>query len=83
MHVAGGAAAAYRRVIESAENPGEKLKEVEEMLKTLDSPFKTAEAAGTDIIDPRETRYLLCEFIDESQKILKTQLGQTAAPYIP
>jgi len=83
MHIAGGASAAYRRVIDSAENPEEKRKEIEKMLKALNSPFRTAEAAGTDLIDPRETRPLLGEFVEEAQKILVTQLGQTAAPYLP
>ena len=83
MHISGGASAAYRRVIDTAENPEEKRKEIEKMLKGLNSPFKTAEAAGTDMIDPRDTRFLLCEFVEEAQKILKTQLGQTAAPYLP
>lgn len=83
MHISGGASAAYRRVIDTAENPEEKRKEIEKMLKGLNSPFKTAETAGTDMIDPRDTRFLLCEFVEEAQKILKTQLGQTAAPYLP
>ena len=83
MHIAGGASAAYRRVIDSAENPEEKRQEIEKMLKALNSPFRTAEAAGTDLIDPRDTRFLLCEFVEEAQKVLQTQLGQTAAPYLP
>ena len=83
MHIAGGASAAYRRIIDADDNPEEKRKEIEKMLKGLNSPFKTAEAAGTDMIDPRETRSLLCEFVEEAQGILKTQLGQTSAPYLP
>lgn len=83
MHVAGGTAAAYRRVIDSSENPEETRKEIEKSLKTLASPFKTAEATGVDIIDPRETRPLLCEFIEDAQKIVKTQLGLSTMPFLP
>lgn len=83
MHIEGGAMAAYRREIESAPDPEAKLEELERRLKAIASPFRTAEAAGTDIIDPRNTRPLLCEFVEEAQAILKTQLGPTAAPYRP
>ena len=54
MHIAGGAAAAYRREIESAPDPEDKRAEIEARLKALASPFRTAEATGQDIIDPRE-----------------------------
>jgi len=83
MHIEGGAMAAYRREIEAAADPQAKLEETERRLKAIASPFRTAEAAGTDIIDPRDTRPLLCEFVEEAQAILKTQLGPTAAPYRP
>jgi acetyl-CoA carboxylase carboxyltransferase component len=52
MHVAGSAAAAYRSAIESPENPEEKL--IESRFNALSLPFRTAEASGTDIIEPRE-----------------------------
>jgi methylmalonyl-CoA decarboxylase subunit alpha len=44
---------------------------------------QTAGAAGTEIIDPRNTRFLLCEFIEEAQKVIITQLGPPSAPYSP
>ncbi len=83
MHIEGGAMAAYRREIEQASDPQAKLEEVEHRLKMIASPFRTAEAAGTDIIDPRETRPLLCEFVEEAQAVIKTQLGPPAIPYRP
>ncbi len=83
MHVAGGTAAAYRRIIDESQNPEETRKEIEKSLKNLSSPFKTAEATGIDIIDPRETRALLCEFIEDAQKIVKTQLGPSIMPFLP
>ncbi len=83
MHIEGGTFAAYRREIETSPDPEAKREEVERRLQAIASPFRTAEAAGTDIIDPRDTRSLLCEFIEEAQKVLKTQLGPPAAPYLP
>jgi methylmalonyl-CoA decarboxylase subunit alpha len=83
MHIEGGAFAAYRREIEAAPDPAAKEREVEAMLNALASPFRTAEATGQDIIDPRETRARLCEFVEDAQPILRSQLGQTATPYLP
>jgi acetyl-CoA carboxylase carboxyltransferase component len=83
MHIAGGTSAAYRREIDAAPDPEAKREEIEARLQAIASPFRTAEATGQDIIDPRETRPLLCEFVEEAQAILKTQLGPTAVPYRP
>jgi acetyl-CoA carboxylase carboxyltransferase component len=83
MHIEGGASAAYRREIESAPDPEAKRDEIEARLQAIASPFRTAEATGQDIIDPRDTRALLCEFVEDAQPILRTQLGPTAAPYRP
>lgn len=83
MHIEGGASAAYRRDIESAPDPEAKRAEIEARLKAIASPFRTAEATGQDIIDPRDTRPLLCEFVEEAQPILRSQLGPTAVPYTP
>jgi len=83
MHIEGGAMAAYRREIQSAPDPEAKREEIERRLKAITSPFRTAETCGLDIIDPRDTRPLLCEFVEEAQTVLKRQLGPTAAPYLP
>ncbi|MFP6596221.1 MAG: carboxyl transferase domain-containing protein [Candidatus Hydrogenedentota bacterium] len=83
MHIEGGAFAAYRREIETAPDPEAKRKEIEERLNAVTSPFRTAEATAQDIIDPRETRPLLCEFVEEAQSILRSQLGPPVAPYRP
>lgn len=59
----GGIEAAYRAEIDASPDPEEKLTEIEDRLNRLRSPFRTAEAFWVDeIIDPRETRPLLCEF---------------------
>ena len=76
LPVEGGVKAAYRREIESAEDPSLREREIEEELRQLGSPFKTAEAfAIEDLIDPRETRPYLCQFIESLQPRLRTQLG--------
>ena len=83
MHIAGGASAAYRREIEAADDPEAKRQEIESRLNALASPFRTAEATGQDIIDPRETRSLLCDFVEDAQRILRRQLGPAHMPYLP
>ncbi|MCA8928908.1 MAG: hypothetical protein KDC18_12630 [Alphaproteobacteria bacterium] len=83
MHIAGGAAAAYRREIEAADDPEAKRAEIEARLTAIASPFRTAEATGQDIIDPRETRPMLCEFVQDAQRILRRQLGPPHMPYLP
>ena len=83
VHIQGGASAAYRREIDSAPDSEAKKLEIEERLNALASPFRTAEATGQDIIDPRDTRRLLVEFVDEAQSVLRTQLGPPAIPYTP
>ncbi len=83
MHIEGGASAAYRREIDNAPDPEAKRAEIEARLQAIASPFRTAEATGQDIIDPRDTRPLLCEFVEDAQPILRSQLGPTAPPYRP
>jgi hypothetical protein len=36
-----------------------------------------------DIMDPRDTRSMLSEFVQMAQPIIKTQLGPTSTPYMP
>lgn len=59
----GGIEAAYRADIEGADDPAAKLEEIENRLEQLRSPFRTAESFWVEeMIDPRDTRRLLCEF---------------------
>jgi acetyl-CoA carboxylase carboxyltransferase component len=59
----GGVEAAYRAEIDAAPDPVVKMAEIDARLNALRSPFRTAEAFWVEeIIDPRETRRLLCEF---------------------
>ena len=59
----GGIEAAYRADIEAAADPKAKLLEIEARLNALRSPFRSAEKFWVEeIIDPRRTRSLLCDF---------------------
>jgi acetyl-CoA carboxylase carboxyltransferase component len=59
----GGIEAAYRAEIEAAADPQAKLQEIEARLNALRSPFRSAERFWVEeIIDPRRTRSLLCDF---------------------
>ena len=67
LPVQGGLEVAYRAEIESAADPKAKMAEIEERLRLLRSPFRSAEAFNIDeIIDPRETRRILCDFANVS-----------------
>ena len=84
MHISGGVSAAYRRVIAEADDPAAKQQEIEAKLDALSSPFKTAEAFNIEeIMDPRETRPMVCDFIDTAQSVLQSQLGPSPTPYMP
>ena len=59
----GGIEAAFKSDLDKSENPEELLKEIEERMEKVRSPFRTAESfLAEEIIDPRDTRKLLCEF---------------------
>ncbi len=59
----GGIEAAYRRDLEAAADPVKMRAEIDERLNRVRSPFRTAEKFGIEeIIDPRDTRKILCEF---------------------
>ncbi|WP_448043072.1 acyl-CoA carboxylase subunit beta [Bradyrhizobium liaoningense] len=68
----GGIEAAYRADIDAAEDKTAKLKEIEERLNRLRSPFRSAEKFWVEeIIDPRKTRSLLCEFARLAEPLRK------------
>ena len=65
LPIEGGIEVAYKAELEQAEDPAAHLAMVRERLNRVRSPFRTAERyAVEDIIDPRETRPLLCEFAE-------------------
>jgi acetyl-CoA carboxylase carboxyltransferase component len=68
----GGIEAAYRADIDAAEDKAAKLKEIEARLNKLRSPFRSAEKFWVEeIIDPRKTRSLLCEFARLAEPLRK------------
>jgi len=74
--VEGGVAAAYRREIESSPDPEARRRELEDMLVRVRSPFRAAEDGDViDIIDPRDTRPIICKFIKAAQPALKRIAG--------
>ena len=66
----GGIEAAYRAELDAADDRDAKMAEIEERLNKLRSPFRSAEAFWIEeIIDPRDTRKLLCEFADAAEPL--------------
>jgi acetyl-CoA carboxylase carboxyltransferase component len=75
----GGIEAAYRADIDAASDPAAKLAEIETRLNKLRSPFRTAETFWVEeIIDPRDTRMLLCEFARLAEPLLTPGLSTFA-----
>jgi acetyl-CoA carboxylase carboxyltransferase component len=72
----GGVAVAFRREIESAPDPAAKRRELEERMAARRTPFPRAEAFGLhDLIDPRRTRPVLCDWLDWIQPLLAEHRG--------
>lgn len=68
----GGIEAAYRADIDAVEDKAAKLEEIQGRLNKLRSPFRSAEKFWVEeIIDPRKTRSLLCEFARLAEPLRK------------
>ncbi len=77
LPVEGGVTVAYRREIEAAADPAKRQAEIEQELRITGSPMRMAEAFSVeDVIDPRETRPLLCRFVEAMDARLASTLGQ-------
>ncbi len=73
LPIEGGLEAAYRAELAASDNPDKLRQEIEDRLNTFSSPFRTAEAfLIEEIIDPRDTRTLLCEFANLAAPLRKT-----------
>lgn len=80
----GGVAVAFHREIDSAADPEAKRREIEERLRSARSPFPRAESfAVHELIDPRETRPTLCQWIDWIQPQLDELKGPVRFPLRP
>lgn len=70
LPIEGGLEVAYKAEIERAVDSKAKLAEIEARVRSLTSPFRSAEAfVIEEIIDPRDTRKLLCEFADLAARL--------------
>lgn len=70
----GGIEAAFKAQLEEADDPDALRAEIEERMNLVRSPFRTAEAFMIEeIVDPRETRPLLCEFAELAAPLRRPQ----------
>jgi len=75
MPIEGGVALAYRKEIAAAENPEEKRRELEDELAQAQSVFPRAEEFGVhELIDPRDTRPVLANWLSEVRGQLDANL---------
>jgi len=69
----GGIEAAFKSDLEKSEDPDKLLKKIEERMENVRSPFRTAESfLAEEIIDPTNTRELICEFTNLAAPLRKT-----------
>jgi acetyl-CoA carboxylase carboxyltransferase component len=72
LPIEGGLEAAYRAELDAAEDRSAAIAQIRERLNLLRSPFRSAERFQIEeMIDPRDTRPLLCEFADLAAPLRK------------
>jgi acetyl-CoA carboxylase carboxyltransferase component len=72
----GGVAVAFGREIAAAPDPDARRRELEASFAAARSPFSRAESFGVhDLIDPRRTRPMLCDWVDWIQPLLREHCG--------
>jgi acetyl-CoA carboxylase carboxyltransferase component len=77
LPVAGGVEAAFRAELAKAGDPGAEIERIRRALTAIGSPFRTAERFGVqDLIDPRDTRPLLCAWVHEAYRVLPELTGR-------
>jgi acetyl-CoA carboxylase carboxyltransferase component len=75
LPIEGGLEAAYRRELEAAEDPAALRAEIAARLEAVRSPFRTAERFSVEeIIDPRDTRPLLCDWAERAHELVRHDL---------
>lgn len=84
LPVEGGVAVAFHREIAAAEDPEAKRREIEDRLRENRSPFPRAESFSVhELIDPRETRPVLAQWVDWIQPQLAALPGEVHFPMRP
>ncbi len=77
LPVQGGVEAAFRAQLAAADDPAAELDRLREQLAAVGSPFRTAERFGVqDLVDPRESRPLLCEWVRDAYRVLPELVGR-------
>ncbi len=76
LPTSGGIEAAYKTEISKSQNPEEFIKNKQNKLQEISSPFRSAEKFLIEnIIDPRETRFKVCKWVKLSYPLLKTGIA--------
>jgi acetyl-CoA carboxylase carboxyltransferase component len=80
----GGVAVAFHRQIAAAPDPEAFRRELEEKLVAQRNPYGRGEGFGAnDLIDPRQTRPVLCDWVDRIQMRLREHTGPRSYTYRP
>ncbi len=84
LPVEGGVAVAFAKEIATSADPAATRARLEDEFSARRSPFPRAEALAVhDLIDPRETRSKLCDWLEMSWPLLSHQLGPISFTYRP
>ena len=84
LPIEGGVAVAFRRELAEAEDPEARRLELEEQFAERTRPNARAESFSMhELIDPRETRARLCQWIEWIQPILPSLVGPVSFPVRP
>jgi len=73
----GGIEAAFRAELARAPDREAAIARIARELEFIASPFRTAERFGVqDVVDPRESRPLLCDWVKDAYRLLPERLGR-------
>ena len=82
LPMAGGIEAAFRKELSEADDPEALKAQLYKKFDAIRSPFRTAESFfAEEIIDPRETRPLLADFVHHAQRVIEA--GETRTGFRP
>jgi acetyl-CoA carboxylase carboxyltransferase component len=79
LPVTGGVEAAFRAQLEKSGDAAAEVERIRRQIAAVTSPFLTAERFGVqDLIDPRESRPLLCAWVRDAYRVLPELTGPPA-----
>lgn len=82
LPMAGGIEAAFRKELSESDDPEALKAQLYKKFDAIRSPFRTAESFfAEEIIDPRETRPLLADFVHHAQRVVEA--GETRTGFRP